>query len=173
MFTSVGKQNRQGPQWMPLQCLGHRVHPCGSLGTSPARNIALRVQSQSLPQQSFLPSKQCLIPKILLENCSWNKFVPPLFHGKSFFSFLSQGSSWRYLHCGLHPSFGLCDSGACLASASEDIDPEQWREREKKFFLRWKERGVSPADYFLLRVQFHCCNYIEGLHWAPDLVGVE
>lgn len=85
MFTSVGKQNRQGPQWMPLQCIGHRVHPCGSLGTSPARNIALRVQSQSLPQQSFLPSKQCLIPKILLENCSWNKFVPPLFHGKSFF----------------------------------------------------------------------------------------
>ena len=59
---------------------------------------------------------------------------------------------------------GHCDSGASLASAPEDTDPEQWREGERKFFLRWRRR-VCLADCFLPR-DSTVASYIEKLKFS-------
>lgn len=59
---------------------------------------------------------------------------------------------------------GHCDSGASLASATEDTDPEQQRERERKFFLRWRRR-VCLADCFLPR-DSTVASYIEKLKFS-------
>ena len=98
------------------------------------------------------------------QNCSWNKFVPPVLHGKSFFLSSPKETPVGVFIVASNLCFGHCDAGASLASATEDIDPEQWREKGKKFFLRWRGRGVSSAHCFLLR--FHCCK----LHWEANLV---
>lgn len=97
------------------------------------------------------------------QNRSWNKFVAPVFCGKSFFRFLSWENPYRCLHCGLQPLlwplWRRCLSCLCRwghwPRAAEGKGEEILLEMEKE----------SLSCRLLSTERFHGCK----LHWETEI----
>ena len=157
--------SRQGASWTPFK--GHKiVWARGSLWTTQlgalpsacscrAWFIEIFFRPNTVSSQRFY-----CIPR---QNRSWNKFVPPVFCGKSFFHFLSWENCHRCLHCGLQPLLWplwlRCLSRLChwghWPRAAEGKGEEILLEMEKE----------SLSCRLLSTGRFHGCK----LHWETEI----
>lgn len=144
----------------------------GSWWTCPARDIALKVQPQSLLLVGIPFPPHHLFPKFLLltspvvfmkQACS-SSFLWYFWFG-FFFSFFSQGNSCRHLHCSLYLCFVCCDTGVSLASTTEEIDQRGGGKGRRNSCCDGMDRK-SPLQIAFYWERVHCYK----LHWEADWI---